>query len=45
MACILLYYHPRRVLFTYMEDTRAIKNPVYDTNGAYPESKEDEVMQ
>ena len=28
-----------------MEDTRAIENPVFDTNGAYPESKEDEVMQ
>lgn len=29
-----------------MEDTRAIANPVYsDVDGAYPESKEDEVMQ
>ncbi len=45
-----LYYHTiniRRVLFTYMEDTKSIENPVYSdtcTDGAYPESKEDEVM-
>ena len=35
----------RRVLFSYMEDTRAIHNPIYsDTDGAYPDSKEDEVQ-
>ena len=27
-----------------MEDTKAIENPIYsDTDGAYPDSKEDEV--
>ena len=28
-----------------MEDTKTIENPVYDTNGAYLESEEDEVTQ
>lgn len=43
MACILLYYHNniRRVLF----EVKAIENPIYSDTDAYPDLKEDEVMQ
>ena len=40
-----LHFFIRRVLFSYIDDTKAmIENPVFDTSDAYSEPKEDEVM-